>query len=404
MAGLFMVQDGVGEIFWPLSDAWLSGLSNAAGLAFALQMSLVLVTGHALATSPPVVRCLDWLAKRPRTGAGATLLVAAVACCAGVIHWGLGAVAGAVVARRIASTSEERGLAIHYPLLGAAAYTGFAVWHGGLSGSAPLKIAQGALDGSVVVPVQETLFSPLNLVITGFLVLTIPLLCAWLVPRCPDARVSGPVARLAADPADQPTGNRWLGRAIGFFCLAITILSLVTGRFRFDINSVNALFLFLGILCHGDLARYAATVRQGASAAGAIIVQFPLYFGILGLLRASGLVAWLSEQLVSLSNATTLPVWTFLSAGLVNVFVPSGGGQWAVQSDILLRAATDLEVSLGTSVMAFSYGDAWTNMLQPFWALPVLGIMGLRARDIIGYTAAICLYIGLVVPLWLLIL
>jgi short-chain fatty acids transporter len=176
---------------------------------------------------------------------------------------------------------------------------------------------------------------------------------------------------------------------------------LVKGMRKLDINSVNLCFLFVGMLLQGSLRRYVEAVSDGAKGAGAIILQFPLYFGILGLMKASGMIAWLSDAMVELSSQASFPSIAYLSAGIVNLFVPSGGGQWGVQRDILLSSGASLEVDPALTIMAFSYGDAWTNMLQPFWALPLLGIMGLRARDIIGYTAMVFLLMAVVVPLGL---
>ena len=137
--------------------------------------------------------------------------------------------------------------------------------------------------------------------------------------------------------------------------------------------------------------------------AGAIVLQFPFYFGILGIMQASGLIQLVSAGFAGIANQETFPILTYFSSGLVNLFVPSGGGQWIVQGEVLIRAGQELGVSPQTTVMAFAYGDAWTNMLQPFWALPLLGIMGLKARDIIGYTAVIFLAMLIIVPLLLLL-
>ncbi len=409
---------GTEDAAWQVADGWFDGFSGSGGLAFALQMCLILITGHALALSPPVQRVVRAIARLPHNAAAASALVAFVACVAGVVHWGLGAIVGALLAREIGRFAREDGILVHYPLLGAAAYSGLAVWHGGLSGSAPLKVAEEGhflVDTVGVVPLSDTLMSPLNLAITGALIVLIPITYHLLTPHAVDDLVlpgvldgddlllpaggedaSGVVAALQRSPL--------VGQQLGGAGLIALIWGLVSGRYAFDINTVNALFLFFGIVLHGSVARYVAAVADGARGAGAIILQFPFYFGILGMMRAGGLDGWLSELLVDLSSATTFPVVAFLSAGLVNFFVPSGGGQWAVQGQILLSAGAELGVAPQTTIMAFSYGDAWTNMLQPFWALPLLGIMGLRARDIIGYTAVIFVLIAVVVPVGLLVI
>ena len=405
--------DGVA---WTLVVSWARGFSSPGGLAFALQMCLVLVTGHALALSPPVQRLVIRVATLPRSGAAAAALVAAVAALAGVLHWGLGAIVGAFLAREIARHAASRGLVVHYPLLGGAAYCGLAVWHGGMSGSAPLKVAEAGhfAEGIAgVLPISATLFSPLNLLITGSLLVVLPGLFFAMAPKS-DAECSPPdPARLAPLPRRAPvlidSVPTWLresplvGIGLGSFGLVVVSAGFLRGHLAFDLNLVNLLFLFGGVSLQGRLGDYVDAIADGARGAGAIILQFPFYFAILGVMKATGMIGWISSGLAAVATTTTFPVLAFLSAGLVNLVVPSGGGQWAVQGEILLRAGADLGVAPGATVMAFAYGDAWTNMLQPFWALPLLGIMGLRARDIIGYTAVVFCVMGLLVPALLLL-
>lgn len=405
------VADVPGKLF----AGWFAGFADGKLLAFALQMCLVLVTGHALATSPPMQRAIGILARLPRTASHATVLVAVVACCAAVIHWGLGAVLGALVAREVARHAATRGLRVHYPLLGAAAYTGLVVWHGGLSGSAPLKVAeQGHFAAHIagVIPVSDTLLSPLNLAVTASLIVAIALVCWVMTPRDPDRLL--PPEALPPLPANAPVTpttlperldeSRIVGSVVGFAGLAFVIGSLVSSRLAFELDAVNALFLFLGMLGHGSVRRYLEAIADAARGAASIVLQFPFYFGILGLMKASGAIGWLSAVLIDIAGPSTFPLVAFLSASVVNFFVPSGGGQWAVQGEILLTAGAALGVAPGVTVMAFAYGDSVTNIVQPFWALPLLGIMGLRARDIFGYTTIICLVAYVVVGALLLAL
>lgn len=147
--------------------------------------------------------------------------------------------------------------------------------------------------------------------------------------------------------------------------------------------------LMLGLLLHGTPRRYVRAVEQAASGCAGIILQFPLYAGIMGLMAGSGLTAQMASAIADTSSPTTLPLFTFVSAGVVNLFVPSGGGQWAVQGPIAMHAAADAGVNPAKMVMAVAYGDQLTNMLQPFWALPLLAITGVKARDIVGYTAIV---------------
>jgi short-chain fatty acids transporter len=188
---------------------------------------------------------------------------------------------------------------------------------------------------------------------------------------------------------------------------ALTIFAVVAWWFAekgargWNLDSINLTFLAIGLALHPSPASYTRAIADGVRGAAGIILQFPFYFGILGLLKASGLIVQIAGFFVSISSETTFPLYTFLSAGLVNFFVPSGGGQWAVQGPVMLEAIKTLDVEPAKVVMALSYGDAWTNMLQPFWALPLLGIMGLKARDIIGYTAFLMLVSG---PIFLMLL
>lgn len=408
---------GAGAIFWTLAEGWTSGFASTGGLAFALQMCLILVSGHAIATSPPVQRAIEALARVPQSAASATALVTAVACAAAVVHWGLGAIAGALLAREIGRHGRARGLALHYPLLGAAAYAGMAVWHGGLSGSAPLKVAEdGHNFASIagVVPLEDTLLSAINLVVTPVSIAVLIALFALMVPRDP-AELVPPEPEALPDlpprttrPADSVV--LWLqesavvGLLVGALGLLVVGAGIASGRVAFDINTVNMLFLFAGMALQGSLRHYVEAIADGARGAGAIILQFPFYFAILGVMAATGLDALISRFFVDVASETTFPVVAFWSAGALNLVVPSGGGQWGVQGGILLGAGGELGVDPSTTVMAFAYGDAWTNMLQPFWALPLLSIMGLRARDIIGYTAMAFIAVGLVVSLVLLLL
>ena len=161
-------------------------------------------------------------------------------------------------------------------------------------------------------------------------------------------------------------------------------------------NYINLVLLGLAIMMHSSFYNFLKGVDKAISGASGILIQFPLYFGIMGIMNHSGMVQIMSDFFVSISNSTTFPIFTFISAGIVNVFVPSGGGQWAVQGPIIIDAATQLGINIPKSVMALSYGDQLTNMLQPFWALPLLGITGLKAKDILPYTL-ILLVVGAII-------
>jgi len=407
---------GVAERAYVVGSGWFAELYNTGLMKFAMQMCLVLIAGHALALSRPIRAAVMWISGRVNSARAAAVVVLLVACAASLIQWGLGAIVGALMAREMGRALKLRGIAVHYPVLGAAGYAGFVVWHGGLSGSAPLKVAEKdhfLVDAIGVIPVTETIFAPMNLVITSALVVTMALTVWALMPSdgvgCVEApdfnefealekeRRSGWVGWLE----DGPILSRMAGSAV---VLWILTLFVEQGASAWGLDSINLLFVGLGLLLHRSPMGYLEAVLDGARGAAAIILQFPLYFGILGILKSSGLIEQVSSIFIALSTDATYPILTFLSAGLVNFFVPSGGGQWAVQGPLMVQGLQEINVPATTVVMALSYGDAWTNMLQPFWALPLLGIMGLRARDIMGYTALIWIMTGPVVIFGLLLM
>jgi short-chain fatty acids transporter len=388
----FALTGSAAEVF----QGWYGGFSSTPLLAFALQMCLILVTGQALATSSPVQRLVRAVARLPKRTPAAAGLVAFIACVTGLIQWGLGAVVAAFVVREIAQSAAEDGRPMDVPVLGAAAYTGLAVWHGGLSGSAPLKAAESAQftkGAGEAIAVAETLFSPLNLLVSGGLLLLLPLMCFAMAPR----EASVPTTSAVQAVGEVRTRRSILGLLVGGGAVALVVTSWLRGDLAFDLNSVNLFFLALALAAHGSIRSFLDSVSDGARGAGSIIVQFPLYFGILGVMQSSGMIERLSSAMTGIASAGTFPFLTFLSAGVVNFFVPSGGGQWALQSDVLLASADALGLDPGRTVMAFAFGDEWTNLLQPFWALPLLAITGLQARQIAGYTALLAIGMGLYV-------
>ena len=396
-----------------LGTFWFERLYAAELMQFALQMVIILMTGHALAISAPVQRGIRRMATWASTPEAAVVLVALVACVASLFQWGLGAIAGAFMAREVGRVFAERGISVHYPLLGAAGYAGFLVWHGGISGSAPVRVAQD--DHELItelgqIPITETIFSPLNLTVIGSLLVIIPVLF-WLLTPDNEADMEGmPAESLGSDsavlevpepnPGAHPLvrlfeGSRLLNVVLGTLMMgAVVNIFIEQGATGWNLNTLNLVFLTLGILAHPSPRSYGLAIADAARGAAAIVLQFPFYFGILGLLADSGLITQISSFFITISTEATYPLLTFLSGGIVNFFVPSGGGQWAVQGPVMVEAIDELGVSAHRVIMALSYGDAWTNMLQPFWALPRVGIMGLRARDIIGYTGFVFLVTG----------
>ena len=384
-------------------------------LTFSMQMCLILVTGYALATSKPVRRGIEALADIPKTGAGAATLVALVAIIAAYINWGLGIIVGALMARQVALRGYQKGVAMHYPLLGAAGYAGLAVWHGGFSASAPLLVATEGhflADKIGIIPVSQTLFSPLNIVVAVFLIIGLPFLFRFLYPLDESETVTidkvlPNIDELLAEKEEDSEQQRRdtvasklehsmaISIIVGLMGLIIVVWYFVTKGFKLNLNIVNFTFMFVGILLHRTPINYVRAITEGTRGCAGIILQFPFYAGIMGMMKYSGLIVVIAGWFVAISNQFTFPLFTFISASLVNIFVPSGGGQWAVQGPVVVEAAKAIGVSYPKAIMALAYGDQWTNLFQPFWALALLGLTGLKARQIMGYCMAVML-IGIV--------
>lgn len=361
-------------------------------LTFAMQMLLVLLTGHMLASTPLVKGWLARLAKLAKSAGGAIILVTLVSLVASWINWGFGLVVGALFAKEIA-----RQVRVDYRLLVASAYSGFLVWHGGLAGSVPLTIAtEGhfAADKMGVIGTSDTIFAFFNLVIIISLFIAVPLINRLMLPSEEDSVYVNPELLKEPDgdetatsdrPADKLENSPIIAWLIGFAGLAYLFDYYIIKGSSLNLNVINFTFLFLAIVLHGTPRRMLVSLQEAIKGGGGIVIQFPFYAGIMAIMIQSGLAASLSEWMVSFASAKTLPFWSFISAGIVNIFVPSGGGQWAVQSPVVIEAALKLDADLARTAMAVAWGDAWTNMLQPFWALPVLAIAGLKAKDIMGY-------------------
>ena len=415
LLGLIFTKSGPFEMI----KYWYDGFWTL--LSFGMQMCLILVTGHALATSPIMRRTIEKLAEIPKHQAGAVFLVGLTAAIASWINWGLGIIIGALMAREVARSGNQRNIPMHYPLLGAAGYAGFLTWHGGLSASAPLLVATKGhfLEAQIgIIPSSQTLFSPMNIVISIVLILLIPIVCMLMAPTGEKAIVTivdvDPDLVKKDEPkvlkmeemviADKIENSRIISWVIGLAGLVYVVYYFGTKGFSLDLNIVNFTFLFVGILLQGRPINYIRAVSEGAKACAGIIIQFPFYAGIMGMMKFSGLVAVIAGWFVAISNDVTYPIFAFLSAGLVNLFVPSGGGQWAVQGPIMVQASQTLNFSIDKTIMAVAYGDEWTNMLQPFWALALLGITRLKAREIVGYTMVVLVASAIVFILGLLLL
>ncbi|SHM19602.1 short-chain fatty acid transporter [Vreelandella subglaciescola] len=383
---------------------WGEGFWNL--LTFSMQMLLVLVTGFMLANTPLVKGMLDRLATLARSPGQAILLVTFVALAASWINWGFGLVVGALFAKALA-----RRIQVHYPLLVASAYSGFVVWHAGLAGSIPLTIAtEGHFSQDMIgiIGTDQTIFAFFNLAIVIALFLVVPLVNRLMLPPKEESTFVDPKNLEEAyegdpeitRPAEHLENSRVLAWLVGFSGLAFLFQYFVKGG-GLNLNIVNFMFLFLAIVLHQTPRRLLNSLNEAIKGGAGIAIQFPFYAGIMAVMIQSGLAATISSGFASIATERSLPFWSFISAGLVNIFVPSGGGQWAVQAPVMIPAAQALGAEIPRVAMAVAWGDAWTNLLQPFWALPVLAIAGLKAKDIMGYCLVLLFITGGIISLGL---
>ncbi|MGY6632157.1 MAG: short-chain fatty acid transporter [Alkalilacustris sp.] len=405
-AAAAMTIEGTGPI--ELVEIWGGGFWNL--LTFSMQMLLILVTGFILASSPPAKKVLAWLAGYATSPGSAIVLVTLVSLTASWINWGFGLVVGALFARELA-----RNVRVDYRLLVAAAYSGFVIWHGGLAGSIPLTIATPGHfteDRIGVVATGETIFATFNLVIVGVLFIVIPLVNWLMLPKDEDSvlvsreQLQEPSTEpvVPTRPAEHLENSRLLMWLVGVPGLGFLVHYFAVAGGGLTLDIVNYLFLMLGIVLHGTARNLLTALHEAVKGGAGIVIQFPFYAGIMAIMTDSGLAQSLSEGFVSISTATTLPLWSFISAGVLNLFVPSGGGQWAVQAPIMLPAAQALDADMARVAMAVAWGDAWTNLLQPFWALPMLAIAGLKAKDIMGFCLIHLVITGTIVGTLLVVL
>ena len=392
---------------------WANGFWGL--LSFSMQMAMVLVLGNTMASAGVFKKGLRSIASTAQTPSRAIMITAFVSAVCCWINWGFGLVIGALLAKEIAK--QVKG--VDYRLLIASAYSGFVVWHGGMSGSIPLGVAAVGADGVVAntggvitaaIPTSLTIFSPMNLTISAIIILGLPFVCRAMMPD-KEHTIEVDAALLVEDaekvykietPADKLEHSRIIWAIVLILGFAYIIYNIALNKLNsLNLNFVNFIFMFAGILLHGNLKRYIDAFADSAKSCSGILLQFPFYAGIQGMMTGAvagvSLAGVISTFFVGIATTTTFPLFTFLSAGIVNFFVPSGGGQWAVQGPIMMPAGLEIGVPAAKTAMSIAWGDAWTNMIQPFWALPALGIAGLSAKDIMGYCVITLLFSGVVI-------
>ncbi len=390
---------------------WQKGFWDPAMMVFTIQMALILILGYSVAVSPPVSKIINRLIDMVNNQTQAIVLLTVSSMCLGWLNWGLGLLFGAVMARKTAENFQKRNIPFYFPLLGASGYSGMLTWHSGLSGSAPLKAAEKnhlreLSDHSIAslpetLSISETILSTQNIFSFVFLLILAPLVLLLFRKRNKAIDELTPYTNTTHDES-KPIGaerfehSKWPALFIGGALMITTMLTLSLDKDTFGPNALNGLFLGFALMVYGSLNNFFKSVKAGMEGAAAIIIQFPFYFGVMGILKHGGLIETFTQWFVTSGSESSMPFLIMGSAGLVNFFVPSGGGQWAVQGPLILSICESINLPISKGIMAMAYGDQLTNMLQPFWALPLLAITGLKAHQVLPYTFLMMIVASLV--------
>ena len=396
-------------------DSWYEGTFKILG--FALQMILILATGYAIADAPVVQRALRALASAVRTPARAALLVFPVVGLSAWLNWGLGLVVGALLAREIA-----RRVKIDFAWLVAGSYSAWSVCNSGLSSSIALSQAShgNALNlvekaTGHVIGLGETVFAPFVYVPTVLVVIVMAFIFVRMHPKAEDVVSFSTDEPLAAEPdahTHQAPATSFAARAERSVFGTLLLLALGCGYlgmtwykkgFELDINTTILLFLLAGLALQRSPIAYADAIRRAARQTGSMLLQYPIYGGIMGIMIGTGLASTIAKTFVTIATPASLPLWSYLSSLIITLLIPSAGGHWAVQGPFVLPAALSLHASLPHTAMGVAMAENVSNMLQPFWAVPVVAIAGIKIQRVMGYTA-VTFVVSLViyaVALWL---
>ena len=375
-------------------------------LSFSMQMAMIIATGYIVSEAPPIKRALISLCKIPKNGIQGVIFVAVASAILGWISWGLGLVAGAILARSVALNLRK----VDFKLYVAVAYTG-AITTGlfGISGSEFLLVnTPGYFMEEMLglIPLSETVFEPSLLIaqILG-LVIVVPLLAALIhtdpkdTPEMDkhilDRFLEQEKAALEMKSNHKPKSEMTIAERIDnspitTFIIAIAgIIYLVywfaTQGFNLTLDIMNFLLLIIGILCHGSPRNLLTACEEGVRSAYGVLIQFPFYAGIQGMMASSGLVAIIANAFATHSTATSFPYLCYFCMAIINFFIPSSGGIFMVAGPALGEAALDIGLEANKFLISFTAGETISNIIQPFWAIPLLGIAGLKMKDIMGY-------------------
>ena len=378
-------------------------------ITFAMQMAFIIIGGYVVATSPPVARLISWLATLPRGSRSAVAFVAFISLATSLISWGFSLIFAGLLVRELARLRPR----LDYRAAGAAAYLGVSsVWALGLSSSAsqlqanPASLPKALLKITGVIPFTETIFLWQSMA-TAVILIVVSVVVAWVSApsersskTASDFGVELPPVSHALEPRSRP--GEWLE----YSPIIAVLLAAIAAYWVFDnfsklgfvlaisnLNTYNFIFVIAGLLLHWRPKRFLAAVANSVPATAGVLIQFPLYAAIAAVLTgakgSAGLTLsdMLAKAIVSVSNQHTFPLLAAAYSGILGLFVPSGGGKWIIEAPYLMQAAKTLHVNLGWTVLIYNTAEALPNLINPFWMLPLIGVLGIKARELIGYTA-----------------
>lgn len=420
---LSMITFGLALAFTPSSpykivQAWGTGFWIL--LEFSMQMALIIVTGYALATTPFCNRLLVSLCSLPCNSGQVYFYGVLLSAISYYLNWGFGLIFAALLTRELARQAELRNIKVHYKLLVAATYSTFMIWHVGLSGSVPLLVATPThfmVKEMGVIPVSQTLFNPYTLW-TLFIVMVVAIFLFWKVFPPKDESCIQTMRQVRPDlleqslvvkdekseintPSERLTYTPILSYLIGIMFIVYLYYYFVEAQKSLDLNLVNFIFLMLIIFLHKTPANLMKAIKAATPASWGVLLQFPFYAGIFGMMKFTGLVEVFAQWIISFTTPDTFPAFVALLSNCIGYFIPSGGGKWAVEAPYIVQAGAALGVPHAKTVIAYSFGNDWVNLIQPFWALPFMSVVGLEFRDFVGYTFLTWIILGIVMLLGL---
>lgn len=401
---------------YQIVQAWGNGFWKL--LEFSMQMSLIVIMGYALATTNICKRIINCVCDKPKNPMQVYLLAVILSTAGFYLNWGFGLIFAALICKNLAIQAGKKNILIDYRYLCGASWTTFYVWHMGLSGSAPLLVATEnhfMAKEIGVIPISQTLFHSYNLILLVISILAIIILFAYAMVPKKNAKIKtirdfnidekkdsfGTAKQDIKTPSEWFTYTPWCSYIVGIMFIVYLYFHFVQQGKSLDINVLNFMFLTLIIFLYHTPAALLKSIKESTPAAWGIILQFPFYAGIFGIMKYTGLVDTLAQWIIGLSTQTTFPAVTALLTGIIGYFIPSGGSKWVIEAPFLIPAGKALGVPAAKTIIAYMFGGDLVALIQPFFAVPFMAVAGLEFKDFVGYSFAAFIVLGIIMVLGL---